>query len=190
MLKKATLSLAALAFAATGCLSSERQINSYNEDVTFAESIESLGNVVTDGARIQGDIGALQNLDDVAVVNGNDDGSWASLEVITSTQRGAAMHWLDIQGGLNHPSLAPGSHLTFRSGEYSSDPNGLHVDAMACQGAEAYAWDYDEPASQVDMVVTETDDPSAVKIDYTTQVPASGFNTSDRVSSGTFVLYR
>jgi hypothetical protein len=190
MLKNTPLALAALALATTGCLAQERQINSYNEDVTFLESVESLGNVIADGARIQGDIGALQNFNEAAVVNGNDDGSWASLEVIAESQRGAAMHWLDIQGGLNHPALQPGARMTFRSGEYSNDPNGLHIDAMACQGPTAYSWDYDEPAQQVDVVVTETEDPNAVKIDYTTQVPPSGFTSGDRVSTGSFVLFR
>jgi hypothetical protein len=190
MLKKATLSLAALALATTGCLASERQINSYNEDVTFIERIESMGNVVTNGARLQGDIGALQNFNEPAIVNGNDDGSWASLEVIAESPRGAAMHWLDIQGGLNHPALQPGARLTFRSGEYTNDPNGLHIDAMACQGPTAYSWDYDEPAQQVDVVVTEAEDPGAVKIDYTTQVPPSGFTQGERVSAGSFVLQR
>jgi hypothetical protein len=187
---KATAPLAALALV-IGC-AVERPVQSYNEDVEAFDESAAVGNVEASTARIFGDIGALENFDEQASISGYDDGSYANLEVVAENDDGAAMHWIDIYGGLNNPALTPGTRMTFVAGDYPESASDLHMEAMACQGNTAYAWDYDEQAEEVDVTVSETEDPSTIKIDYTTRVPSSGgFGLDeDRVSSGSFLLTR
>jgi hypothetical protein len=165
--------LAALSLL-VGC-AVERPVQSYNEDVEAFDESAAVGNVEAATARIFGD-----------------DGTYANLEIVAENNQGAAMHWIDVYGGLNNPSLTPGTRMTFIAGDYPSSSSDLHMEAMACQGNTAYAWDYDEQAEQVDVTVSETEDPSTLKIDYTTRVPdSSTFGMEDdRVSAGSFLLTR
>lgn len=183
-----------LALALTACAYERPLSEGYNEDVEIFEpsDLDAYGNLSTEDARIRGDIGDMRNLDNPATASGFDDGSYTTLEVITEDDRGAAMHWLEFYGGVNHPALQPGNRLSFVGGNYPDQDGEIHVEAMACSGSQIYAWDYDEPAGRTDLEVKEVPgNPSLVQVDYTTYVPdTTGFFGTETVSSGTFVLQR
>ena len=190
--KKLTLTLG-LGLALTAC-AGERPIESYNEDVEFFEEsdFEAYGNIAAQDAHVFGDIGQMRNLDNPAEVSGYDDGDYTTLEVIAQDNRGAAMHWLEFYGGVNHPALRAGNELSFVSGNYPDQEGEIHVEAMACQGDAVYAWDYDESATRTDLAVHDVEGrPDLLEIEYVTHVPDQGnFISGETVSSGTFTLQR
>jgi len=191
-MKKLTLTLG-LGLALTAC-AAERPIDSYNEDVELFEEGEyaAFGNVLAQDAHLFGDIGQMRNLDNPAEVSGYDDGEYTTLEVTAQDNRGAAMHWLEIYGGMNHPALRPGNELSFVSGNYPDQAGEIHIEAMACQGEAVNAWDYDESASRTDVAVHEVEGrPDLIEVEYVTFVPDQGaFVGGETVSSGTFTLER
>lgn len=172
----------------------ERDVSHYNEDVEFYEDQEfnAYGNIDAHDGRIAGDIGTMTNLNLDANINGYDEGDYSSVEVLGQNNRGAAMHLVDFIGGINHPALQPGAEMVFRSGNYPSEGNALHMEVMVCSGDTPYAWDYDEAAEEVHVAVTETNDPNVIQIDYTTKVsshPSIGLQNTD-TSTGRFLLQR
>ncbi len=193
-MKKILGSLAACALISTGCIS-ERNINSYNEDLEeFDLGNTVAGNIQAFDARIAGDIGDMRDMNNDAVIDGYDEGDYTTLEVVTENDNGAAMHWIEIYGGLHHPALRPGAQLTFRDGNYPTNPNELHIQAMGCagQGRAAYDWTMDEPASQITMNVEQGDTPDTLRVNYTAHVPNTLDFTQvqDDTSTGTFLLRR
>lgn len=192
-MKKLLTATAGLGLLLVGC-STERQLNSYNENVEYFDESEfaSYGNLTTSSARMRGDIGTMRNIDNEADIQGYDDGDYTTLEIVTSDNRGAAMHWVEVYGGLNHPALQPGNNLSFQGGNIPSNAGEIHVEAMACQGDQIYAWDYDEPANRVDVAVRDVEGrDDVVQVDYTTYVPNQnlGFG-AEAVSSGSFLVER
>lgn len=193
-MKKMLTATATLALTISAC-AYERPVESYNENVEEITESDyvTYGNLATQDARIQGDIGPMRGIDSAATVQGYDDGDYTTMEVIAEDERGAVMHWLEFYGGLNHPALQPGNTLTFRGGNYPENEGEIHVEAMACQGPQVYAWDYDESASTTELAITEVEGrDDLVQVGYTTYVPDQnnfGIGTEE-VSSGTFVLQR
>ena len=191
-MKRNAVAIAALGLILSAC-AAERSVEGYNEGVDFYEEVEAYSNIVTQDAHMFGDIGDMRNLDHPATVEGYDEGNFTTLEVNTQDSRGAAMHWLDITGGINHPALRPGNSFTFHGGNYPDDEGAIHIEAMACQGDQYGAWDYDEAASRTEVSVHEVDGrDDMVVVDYVTYLPGQnsvGFN-DDVVSSGTFAIQR
>ena len=180
--------------AVQGCAVQQRDVAHYNEDVEFYEDqdFQNYGNIDAQDGWLAGDIGSMTNLALDANVSGYDEGSYSSIEVLGQNNDGAAMHLLDFIGGIHHPALRPGAEMTFRTGNYPSEGNALHMEVMVCSGDTAYAWDYDEAAEEVHLTVSETDDPQVIQIDYTTQVgsnPSFGLQNPDS-STGRFLLRR
>jgi len=193
-MKKILGSLAAASMVFTGCMAAERPLDSYDtDDLEYQMPVDgysTLDDINAESGRMTGDIGALEGLDSPASVRGYDDGEYTQIEVLASTNRGAAMHWLDIYGGLNHELLEPGFSATFVSGNYPASANQVHIEALACQGNQAYAWDFDHPAREIDVSVSETADPAVVQVDYTATVPDGGFISNEQISTGSFLVRR
>jgi len=174
--------LALLALLA-GCLVSERPYDSLFDDDRFGLPT-SFSNYANDGLRpvrghLAGDIGpSMRGMDEAAMLNGYHDDGYTNLEVIVTNEGGAAMAMLEFHGGLVHQDLQPGTELSFVSGSAArSDTSRLHIGGIACSGdGQAYNWSYDEPFSQVDVRVLETEDPNIMRLDFTTH---HGGDTAD-----------
>ena len=192
MMKAAFIGLTA-AVMATGCMTQERELDGYGEDMEYFDEGDFYeGNVDATSGWIAGDVGDMRGLDESAEVGGYDEGDYTTLEVLTTNGDGSAMHRLDFYGGLEHPALRPGNTLVFQGGNYPESNSQIHVEAMACSGAEAYAWDYDDSADRVEMEVFETEDPEVVEVTYTTYVADKetfGIGEDD-VSQGRFRVNR
>ncbi len=193
-MKKLAITTLGLGLALSAC-AGERPLESYNEDVELYDdnTFTAYGNLSAQDAHVFGDIGGMRNLDNPAQVQGYDEGDYTTLEVITQDNRGAAMHWLEFYGGVTHPALQPGNELSFIGGNYPEREGAIHVEAMACQGEQVYAWDYDESATRTDVTVHEVEGrDDLIELEYVTYVPTQGtlgFN-DEAISSGTFVLQR
>lgn len=173
-MKKALAPLAALALT-TGCMVAERTYDNMELDPDRFAIPANFTNYVDDGVRplngrLAGDMGpSMRSMDDVAALNGFHDADYTSLEVVVTNDRGSAMALLDFQGGINHPALQPGERLTFANTGETSSADGLNVTALACSGEGEYGeWDYDTPASQVDVEVEATDNPDVRRLNFTT----------------------
>lgn len=116
-----------------------------------------------------------------------DEDQYGEVEVLSETQRGAAMHLLYFEGGLHHEALVPGASLVFEEFSTSDEIDDLHIGVIGCEGANAYDWTYDQPAREVRVDVSEGEMPSEVRFDY--EVVSSG-TFGEEVSSGTFTIDR
>ena len=176
------------------CGTQERELDGYSEDLEYFDESggRAYGNIDAQDGRIIGDFGSLRGVDAPATVSGYDEGNYATIEVLTENQSGSAMHYIEINGGINHPALRPGAELRFAGDDYPIDDSQLYMTAVACSGQSAYAWDYDEGSDELTATVSETEDPDVVRIDYTSEVRNDrefGFNDVE-VSSGSFLLRR
>lgn len=120
------------------------------------------------GGNIRGDVGPVTNVDhEATILDGYDDGSFSDVQVIAETDRGVAMNWVEIVGGVNHPALRPGFSQTFSENDYGYDSRSVHIRIVNCAGDQAYDWTYDQPADEVDVSVEEGPSPDIVRVNYT-----------------------
>lgn len=170
----AVATFALVAGSLTGCTSA-RDYEGFDDDSRF----ERQGNVAnfTDtnmqilGGRLAGDIGALTELNDDAVVNASHDANLTTLEILVQNERGSAMNALNIYGGITHAQMEPGTRLTFdmASPDYSGDD--VYIDGIACSGTGApYDWSYDEQLEQVTVEVQGGPDENSRRLFFTTTV--------------------
>lgn len=182
----------AIAMITTGCTNERQYENQYGEfeDGQFRPNSDfysvTSGPLELERARLTGDIGPVTGLDnDATQLNGWHERSYTNVEVIVENDRGeAAMTWLDINGGLFHPSLQPGERFTFTAGDYPADPqNELYVGGVGCstENGRAGQWDYDAPLDEVTVEVEEGPDADTMRLNFTTR-------TGNDVSTG-FVDY-
>lgn len=173
-MKTALAPLAALALT-TGCMVAERPYDNMALDPDRFGLAANFTNALGDGirpldARLAGDVGpAMRALDSEAAINGFHDSGFTNLEVVVSNERGAAMAWLDIEGGVDHPALQPGERLTFASPASAVRDDGLYIGGIACSGSGSYGeWSYDAPLSRVDVEVEATETPDVRRLHFTT----------------------
>jgi hypothetical protein len=107
-----------------------------------------------------GDVG----VDDAAWVDGYADGTYASVySNVDEARNGAAMTIFDIEGGLFHDELAPGTDRTFRPNDIYDVPEGAaFVTVVGCSGPTAGAWEFDQTAESVTVTVDEGQDGARV----------------------------
>jgi len=191
-MKKIIGALAGCALLSVGCVSERAVEGNYNEDLQEFELEDRYGNLQAFDGHLEGDIGNMRKMDADATVDGYDEGDYTTMEVLADTDDGAAMHWLEIYGGVNHPALQPGARLSFDGNSYNTNPNALYIQAMGCAGPAPYEWDVDEPARNVSVEVEDGPQDGTVLVNYTTEVPnTANFGTvTDDTSSGSFVLRR
>lgn len=174
-MKNALVPLAALAFA-TGCMVAEYPYDPMALDPERYGMLGNFRNVVGDGvrpvgARLAGDVGpAMRGLDSEAGTNGVHDDGFTNLEVVVSNERGAAMAYFDIEGGIDHPALQVGERHRF--GRFSTREGGegqLFVSGIVCSGNGGYGnWTYDAPLESVEVQVEATDNPDVRRYHFTT----------------------
>lgn len=191
--------LTALALTSVGCVVDREYAEPLDQgDYAFYDGLDFAefgANVELLRGRLQGDIGHLENLQaDATELTGFDDGSYTDVQVIAQTERGAAMSWVEIQGGMAHPDFRPGFERTYSMDDYG-DPSGLHVAVVHCAGDQPYDWSYDQPADEVTVRVDEGPTADTVEVSFTTRTfvvdPFTGFRSSTpSESSGEFVLRR
>lgn len=145
----------------SGCIV-ERQYSDPSNDgelqmveAPFDRGVETSLREAVNG-RIVGDVGPVRGLDERATeLTAYDDGYYGSVEMIVEPSRDdAAMTIVNINGGLDHPALRPGLSATFSADSYPTDENELYVTTIGCAG-EKYAWDFDAPADDTQIVVEE-----------------------------------
>lgn len=193
--------LTALALTSVGCVVDREYAEPLDRgDYAFYEGLdfgEFGANLDLLGGRLRGDIGHLENLEaDATELSGYDDGSYSDVQVIAQTERGAAMSWVEIQGGMAHPDFRPGFERTYTMNDDAyGDPSGLHVAVIHCAGDQPYEWSYDQPADEVDVRVEEGPTPDTLRVSFTTRTfvvdPFTGFRASTpSESTGEFTLRR
>lgn len=188
-----------LALVVPGCVvSRDYDLPVEAADYEFLESTELVGFGdplhLVDGW-LEGEIGPVAGIEhEASVLEGYDDGSFADVQVIAQTERGDAMTWLEIVGGMEHPDLVPGFQKTFRLQDFDYDARQLQVQAVNCAG-EMYNWDYDAPADEVDISVEEGSTPEILRVNFTTRIfeadPFTGTRTGGvSEAQGSFDLIR
>ncbi|NOY90318.1 MAG: hypothetical protein GXP55_03840 [Deltaproteobacteria bacterium] len=120
-------------------------------------SVES--NIDVKDAVLVGDMGRVSNIDGPAsYTEAYGDGYWASVNVHSEGDRGFAMGIVNFEGGLGHPDLVPGATLRYSNSSHGSgryDPAALQVSVTGCSGPSDGDWQFDEPADDVEVKVTE-----------------------------------
>ena len=182
----------ALALLGAGCMVSHDYYSPMDEgDYQYFEDMNSgiIGsNLQLSNGNILGDIGPVTSIDhEATILDGYDDGSFSDIQVIAETDRGAAMNWLEIVGGINHPALRPGFSQTFTENDYGYDSRNLHIRVVNCAGDQAYDWTYDEPADEVDVRVEEGPLEGTLRVNYTSRTYEVDPFTNVRSSSPTTV---
>jgi hypothetical protein len=194
MNKIATGFTLAAAMMMVGCIASYENTSVDNDRFERAEQLGSGfgGNIdLTDG-RLQGEIGRVDIDNQSPELSGFDDGGFAYIEVLGAGNNGVAMNIVELNGGLDHPSLTDGFTGTFSYDDYFEAEEGdLRVMSLGCSGDEAYAWDYDQPASETTIEVLEVEE--GLRVDYISSTervdPMTGVSTGEMQSSeGSFVI--
>jgi hypothetical protein len=168
MTKPALVTLLAAAAALVGCMDQNTYYDGYaDEGMELIESEDwvDYGNLDLVDGELRGDIGDVRGLDQEADLrNGYGDEGYASVEVHANNRDGAAMNLLEVWGGLDQ--LEPGTQQTYRPEDTDYDSDRLSVQVIGCSGPDVYDWSYDEPADEVEVVVTE-DEPGVRRVEYT-----------------------
>lgn len=152
--------LAALAsFALGGCLYS----SSYASEGAYSgSSYEDTPTVRGRGQLLQGDLGEYQGMQTAApeLVLRQRSATYATVRLDHDDVRANAwmMTELTIEGGLSHPALRPGAHLTFDANHRSAEAPGLDVSVLGCSGPERDRFTYDRRADTTDVDVFAGDD--------------------------------
>jgi len=128
----------------------------------------STGSNVTVGAADQfaGDLGTVTGFAvPGAELRVTQSPSTASVRIDAENTRARwwAMTVLTIQGGLNHPSLQPGTQLRFQGGR-SGSTNGLTISVLGCSGPRRDNFTYDGNATAVEVNVEEGPSPDTRRL--------------------------
>jgi hypothetical protein len=189
-MKHVALPLLAIGIAATTACMNEREYMDPTVGSSFGSNGETTGLNLQNGA-LRGDFGARRGFDGPAdELQGSSDTAWPSSTVTltrTEQERGTGMVILWTQG-ITIENLAVGTH------DFRYDPNSVDtppVSANVCSGRNASDIDYDRPADQVTVDVTQT--PAGRQFDVHTETarvdPATGEATDEiEASDSTFVI--
>lgn len=156
-----------------GCIADQPLASAFADDGAY-RPYSSFSNFTNDPillvrGHLTGDIGPMRNMDNAAQLNGYHDDGFTAVEVITTSPQGAAMALLDIHGGINHPSLVPGTQWVFRRNEVPNEEGALFVTGLGCAGDGAVGdWDFDRPLDEVRIVVEHTENPNVKRLSFTT----------------------
>lgn len=114
---------------------------------------------------ISGDLGDVTFAQDAWRTDGNDFGSYTQIEVEAGTARDgwAAMHVLNIDGGIHNPLFVPGAALSFDSSSYSGAAS---VSVVGCSGPSSGTWVFDSSSQQVDVWVDVGSAPNTRRFTY------------------------
>lgn len=112
-------------------------------------------NQVGQAEMLQGSLGNVASFAAAAPelrITGTSSNAVVRIDALNDSERWWAMNSLTISGGLNHPSLQPGAHLTF-SGS-SASANGLRVSVLGCSGPSRnnYTYDHSAQTTTVDVL--------------------------------------
>lgn len=143
----------------SGCVLDELVGDPYYSDPPVSDPYYAESNIDVKQASLAGDIGRVRNIDGPATyTEAWGDSYWADVNVHSEGSRGFAMGIVSFQGGLSHADLVPGATLRFSSATYDDpgfDPNALFVSVTGCSGPSDGDWQYDAPADDVEVKVTE-----------------------------------
>jgi len=148
-----------LTLGASGCMLDEFGDPYYSDPppVYDPPSVES--NIDVKDAVLVGDMGRVSNIGGPAsYTEAYGDSYWANVNVHSEGDRGFAMGIVDFQGGLGHADLVPGATLRYSSRSYGTgryDAAALRVSVTGCAGPSDGDWQFDEPADEVEVKVTE-----------------------------------
>lgn len=87
------------------------------------------------------------------------------IDALNPSERWWAMTSLTIAGGLDHPSLQPGAHLTFSGSTATAD--GLRVSVLGCSGPSRNNYTYDHNAQTTTVDVMPGSDPTHRRMVFT-----------------------
>lgn len=87
------------------------------------------------------------------------------VDAVNTGRRYWVMNALTIQGGLQHPSLQPGSTFRFTRSAPRT-PSGLAVTVLGCQGPSRDNFTYDRSAETVEVSVSEGPTPDSRRMGW------------------------
>jgi len=152
--------VAAMAMAAGGCFGFETGRSggsSWSGDSIYpdapppGERFGFTGEFAVRGGQLEGSLGPIEGFSAEAYEQtGFSEAGWS--EVVLHAGTGYwVMTGLSVEGGLEHPALAPGARL-----EFPRDADlGLSIDVLGCSGPSRDVFDYDEHAQRVQVEVQE-----------------------------------
>lgn len=148
---------------ATGCLQPEsRDVNALPNPDEPSTTDQHLVRGARD-AFIDGAVGPLV-LHDIARPTAYDDGWYLSVESVVVLEDRAAMTLLSVSNGTD--TFKPGLDATFDLEDYGDE--GPQVTLLGCVGQEEGIYDeYDMPADQVDVGITEGDEDDSMDVSVT-----------------------
>lgn len=159
MISTAVVLAGAMAFG--GCYYGSDGLGGEDDTPTAAAprgATGSTGSDVTVGTADQfaGDLGTVTNFAvPGAELRVTQSSTYASARIDAENPRARwwAMTSLTITGGLNHPSLQPGTRLRFTNGGAPAESNGLRVSVLGCSGPRRDNFTYDSTATNVEVEV-------------------------------------
>ena len=143
------------------------------------------GQLEVSDARLSGEIGDVRIADQAASVDGYNDHDIATVySLVERAENGSAMTVLEFRGGLQN-FTDPGTER-FRADAVrrTEDPDRF-VSAVGCSGVISGEWDYDTPAEEIELTVSDGPTDNTRTYDYTaTFVDEDGGQT---VARGSFI---
>lgn len=166
-LAKLSSLVGAVALVQAGCMSQNEYAEQYDDSFEYlapADEYAYQGNLEVLAGHMRGDVGGRNVDSDASLLTGYGDADYASVEVHAEGRDGAAMNLVDIFGGID--ALSPGLQRTF-SARDEVNYDALSVSVLNCAGDSRYAWDYDQPADEVEVAVSEGSEPGVLRVSYT-----------------------
>jgi hypothetical protein len=90
----------------------------------------------------------------------------------------AVMSLMNIQGGLDHPEIAPGAVLRYRN-SYPEDSTALFITLLGCSGDAEGSWTFDQYADEVEVHVEEGATEGALRLDFRARFTRMDYTTGE-----------
>jgi hypothetical protein len=161
----------------------------YYDDGSYDEGVGSeYTELQIKNAAVQGDLGDALGFDGpVSTSSAYDEGGYTDITLwadgagagLLASDRWAMMSAISISnGGIGSDVFAPGAKLHFSSDDYDSVP---YVYAWGCSGtgSDADSLDYEASSSEVDIEVSEAEDPGLIHLSIT--MSYGGYSTTQVV---------
>jgi len=139
-------------------------------------------NIDVKGATLVGEMGSVRDIAGPATyTEAWGDGYWASINVHSEGSRGFAMGIVNFEGGLDHADLVPGAILRFSNTDYGPDaydPSMLRISVTGCSGPSDGDWQFDAPADEIEVKVSEGAEPGYLHFEVNAHWNAGGQNAT------------
>ena len=161
-----------------------------NELESEPDFYNDLQELLVQNATLEGAIGPVDGIGEMAVTTqqGFGEERYAAIFTVSESDENAAMTIVEVLGGIAHESLIAGAEFTFDDMGISPNTD-MQVLVIGCSGEEADQWDFDKPAEEVNMSVSEhPENPNMLRVNYEARYWT--FNGPDTIANGSFDVER